>query len=124
MASYDGINGFFGYSVKMTTVENPRRCQMNTYPGLDGVEELDQGFNGRLTIVTGKLAANTPFLLGLILRSFESYNDGIARVLTDTEGQAWPSVKLESFEPAQGSAKLSIPLGYTRDYAARFRHQI
>jgi hypothetical protein len=119
-ATLDGIF-LFGDSVRMATADNPRRQQQTTYPGLSGVEELDQGLNGRYTMVEGRLAAATPFLLGQLMDAWLSFNDGRLHTLVDLEGRVWPYVKLESFQP-EPNGRLAPPYGYTRRYTARFRH--
>ncbi len=120
MASYRGVG--LGDSIHMATVENPRRTQSNTYPGLDGVEELDQGFNGRITTVSGRIVSDSPADLGIMMNQFRSLNDGLTGLLIDSEGVGWPYAKLEMFAPDEGTARFSPPYGYTLRYKARFRH--
>lgn len=111
----------FGDAVNMTTVDNPRRMQQTTYPGLQGIEELDQGLNGRYTLVSGRLAANSQFQLGQYFAIWRSFNDGLLHTLVDVDGATWPYVKLEVFAPEE-RGRLAGGYGYTRRYTARFRH--
>ena len=46
-----GGAAIFGTAVSMNTVDNPRRQQLNAFPGISGRESLDQGFDGRFTIM-------------------------------------------------------------------------
>ena len=120
MATFNGT-AIFGYAVKMQTVDNPRAAQENAYPGLSGVESLDQGLRGRFTMATGLLFGQDPVSQGAAEALFRSYNDGNLYLLVDNFGTAWPNVRLESFEP-QGQVRVQAGQGYYRPYTARFRH--
>ena len=121
MPSLDGY-AIFGTAVSMVTADNPRAQQQNAYPGLSGVESLDQGLRGRYTTVTGRLVAADPTNLALAENAFRDFNDGLTHVLIDNFGAVWPDVKLESFEP-QGRVQRMAWSGYcTRRYTARFLH--
>lgn len=122
-ATYGGIN-IFGLELRMTTVDNPRAHQQNSYPGLSGVESLDQGLRGRFTNVSGRLYGFSPGDLAAAEETFRSYNDGYARVLVDTRGVAWPYVKLLSFEPEMHVRLLAAQGIYTRRYTAQFMHLV
>lgn len=120
MPAFGGTN-IFGTAVSMTTSDNPREKQLNAYFGLSGLETLDGGFRGRVTHATGLLFGVSPASLASSEALFRSFNDGIARPLVDTLGVAWPSVRLESFQP-QGRIRRS-PVGMMfRTYKARFLH--
>lgn len=121
MPAYGGA-AIFGTSVSMTTVDNPRRQQMNQFPGINGRESLDQGFDGRFTVVTGLLIAPDAATLNSLENLFRSYNDGYARTLVDNFGNSWDFVKLDSFEP-EGKVRIAAGPGYVfRPYTARFLH--
>ena len=120
MLSYGGIN-IFGTAVTMRTADNPRAQQVNSFFGLSGLETLDGGLRGRSTQVNGLLYGNSPALLASAEAVFRSYHDGIARVLVDSLGTAWPSVRLESFQP-QGRVRQSPGGSFFRSYHARFFH--
>src|SRR4051794_11994767 len=98
MASYGGV-GIFVAAVSMTTSDNPRECQVNSFFGLNGLESLDGGFRGRITRVQGVLYGRSAFLLASAEGLFRSYNDGVARVLVDNLGTIWPNVKFLKFQP-------------------------
>ena len=121
MATFGGA-AIFGTAVSMNTVDNPRRQQLNAFPGISGRESLDQGFDGRFTIVSGVLYGADAATLNFLENLFRSYNDGIARVLVDTMGNSWPYVKLDSFEP-EGRMRIAAGSGQVfRQYTARFLH--
>lgn len=121
MASFNGQT-IFGVAVTMETVDNPRSVQTNSYPGLNGTEELDQGKRGRYTVVSGQLVGATPADLNANEMLVRSYDDGLAYVLTDTFGNLWANVKLESFEP-QGRVRVFAWSGvYFRPYRIRMKH--
>lgn len=112
----------FGDAVTMATAENPRAQQQNAYPGLSGIESLDQGLRGRFTVVSGRLSGATPTDLAAAEETLRAFNDGAAHTLVDTNGLTWLDVKLESFEP-QGRVQRFADSGLAhRRYTARFLH--
>lgn len=123
MASYDG-GDIFGYAVQMKTVDNPRDEQENGFPGLSGVEGLDQGKRGRFTIVTGRHVAVNGAALAAIQENFRSYDDGIYRVLVDTRGITWLVVRLLSFEPEGKIDRFANTGACHQRYTARFKHLV
>jgi hypothetical protein len=120
VATYGGI-AIFGTGVEMRTVDLPRSVQDNTFFGIDGVEELDGGFRGRMTVVKGLLYAQTSFGLASVEGTFRSYLDGVVRDLTDTTGTTWPNVRLQSFQP-NGRVRQAPDGTFFRSYLARFFH--
>jgi hypothetical protein len=120
MPSFNGTN-IFGVAVSITTVDNPRGNQLNSFPGINGLESLDQGLRGRFTDATGKLTGANAADLADAEALFRSYNDGGGYVLVDSYGNSWGPVKLESFEP-QGRIRRDVAGGFFRDYKARFLH--
>lgn len=121
MPSYDG-SLIFGNAVIMTTADNPRTSQENAFFGLNGVESLDGGQHGRFTTVTGFLFAPSAPSLNASISLFRSYNDGSAYILVDSFGNAWPDVKMESFEPNPKVRRQGGNGDYWITYTARFKH--
>jgi len=121
MPALDGQN-IFGLACKMRTVDNPRAQQQNAYPGLSGLESLDQGLRGRFTSCEGILYGANSGWLATAQATFRSFNDGAAHVLVDSFGVSWANVKLEAFEP-QGRVQILAGSGvYFQKYTARFLH--
>ncbi len=120
MASYGGV-AIFGAAVSMTTSDNPRETQVNSFFGINGLETLDGGFRGRITKVHGVLFGQSSFLLASAEGLFRSYNDGIARTLVDNLGTVWPNVRLLTFQP-QGRVRQSADGTFFRAYQAQFLH--
>ena len=120
MASYAGAN-IFGIGVRMRTAVNPRDRQVNSYPGVNGLEVLDGGSRGLVTLVAGTLIGSDESGLGASEQFFLSYFDGSAYLLVDTLGRAWPSVRLESFRPA-GRVRRGPDGTCLREYTAEFLH--
>lgn len=119
-ASYDGAF-IFGTAVKMTSPINPSADQENAFFGISGVESLFGGTRGRATLVTGLLYGDGAAGLASAEALFESYLDGIARVLVSTLGVAYSNVKLAAFVP-KGKAR-QTPNGVAfREYEAKFVH--
>lgn len=123
MPSFNGVN-FFGASVVMKTVINPRAKQTNEYAGLSGLEQLDQGLRGRYTTVEGRLigATSSSADLGVLQNIWYSYYDGNSYVLVDQFGRVWPDVKLEVFEPTGKVQRFASSGRYHQTYSARFEH--
>jgi hypothetical protein len=120
MASYGSV-GIFGAGVSMTTSDNPRECQINTFFGLNGLESLDGGFRGRITRAHGVLYGESAIMLASAEGLFRSYNDGVARILVDNLGTAWPNVKSLKFQPF-GRVRQSANGTFFRAYHALFLH--
>ncbi len=120
MPSYGGV-GIFGAAVTMTTSDNPRETQVNSFFGINGLETLDGGFRGRITHVRGVLYGASALLLSSAEGLFRSYNDGAARLLVDNLGTVWPKVRLLRFQP-YGRARQSADGTYFRAYQAQFLH--
>jgi hypothetical protein len=120
MASYGGV-AIFGAAVSMSTSDNPRESQVNSFFGINGLEALDGGFRGRITKVHGVLYGQSLELLGATEGVFRSYNDGVARVLIDTSGAIWPNVRLLNFQP-HGRIRQSADGTCFRAYQAQFLH--
>jgi hypothetical protein len=120
MPTFGGVN-IFGTAVTMSTIDQPRAKQVNSFFGLSGLEALDGGSRGRFTEVSGLLYGSSPALLAAAETTFRSFDDGVARVLTDNLGTAWGNVCLQSFRPL-GRVRQS-PFGvFFRAYRARFLH--
>jgi hypothetical protein len=120
MASYGGIP-IFGTCVSMTTSDNPRETQVNSFFGINGLETLDGGFRGRITRAQGVLVGQSAFLLASAEGLFRSYNDGIPRLLIDNLGTPWSNVRLLSFQPI-GRAQQAADGSFFRAYLAHFLH--
>jgi hypothetical protein len=118
-----GAVAIFGTAVRMGTADNPRPSQENHFFGLNGIESLDGGLSGRFTEVRGLLGGVTVDDLATAEELFRSYNDGRARTLVDTRGQAWAWVKLETFQPASDRI-MADDFGLYREYTARFKHLV
>jgi hypothetical protein len=120
MPSFGGVN-IFGTAVTMSTIDQPRAKQVNSFFGLSGLEALDGGARGRFTDVSGLLYGASPALLAAAETTFRSFDDGVARLLVDSLGTSWQNACLESFRP-MGRVRQS-PFGvYFRAYRARFLH--
>jgi hypothetical protein len=120
MASYGGM-GIFGAAVSMTTSDNPRACQVNSFFGINGLETLDGGFRGRITRVRGVLYGQSALFLASAEGLVRSYNDGVARPLVDNLGTIWPNVRLLRFQPI-GRVRQSSDGRFLRAYQALFLH--
>ncbi len=120
MASYGGL-GIFGAAMSMSTSDNPRESQVNSFFGINGLETLDGGFRGRITQVRGVLYGESAGLLASAEGTFRSYNDGVPRMLIDNLGTVWLNVRLLRFQPV-GRVRQSADGTFFRAYEAQFLH--
>lgn len=120
LASFNNTD-LFGVGVQTRGPSyNPRRAQSNTYPGVNGIEELEMGDDGMFTTVTGMLVGETLSDLNTQRIVLMSYYDGNTYQLVDNYGLTWNNVKMVSLEwPERG--KLT-PAGWIAEYSARFKH--
>lgn len=120
MPSFAGLN-LFGIAVTMSTADNPRERQENSFPGLSGVESLDMGSRGRFTSVEGTLMGADAAELGQMLTLFRSFKDNRAYVLVDMFNDGWPYVMLDVFQPIP-PVHSNADGRYWQKYRARFYH--
>lgn len=105
----------------MRRATNPREEQRIATSGSNGTGSLDLGGRGRQTQVQGFLYGTLAADLNMAEVTFESYIDGQLYILVDQFSNAWPNVKLVSFEP-QGKVNYDAKWGYCRPYTATFAH--
>lgn len=114
----------FGYQVVCVTSGTTRDAQTNAYFGISGMEELDGGFRGHMTMVSGRLvgfkAAGGLGDLIAALAAFRNLFDGNAYTLVDSFGAAWNNVKMESFDPQP--PVIQTPDQWFVTYTALFKH--
>src|ERR1700761_6415825 len=98
MPSYGGVN-IFGAAVTMSTVDQPREKQINSFFGLSGLEALDGGSRGRFTEVSGLLYGSSAASLAAAESALRNYDDGVPRLLVDNLGVGWGNVVFQTFRP-------------------------
>lgn len=123
MPSFNGVN-IFGRCVTMSTQVNPRRVQLNGFSGLNGIEMIDLGSEGKTTQVRGLLAGANASALGSAETLFRSYLDGVAYSLVDLYGTTHLYVTLIQFQPSELMMYAATDGYYLRDYQAVFRHLV
>lgn len=117
--TYGGDN-IFGLSVICVHVQRPSEVQLNAFFGTSGVQRLWGGGRGRVFLINGFLAGSDMSDLTAAEANFRSYDDGIARVLTDTWGRSWPRVVYGHMEPTDRVMRLAGGLGLGFPYRATF----
>jgi hypothetical protein len=125
--TYDGFP-IFGLSVKMQMLPNATQHQIDAFFGVGGTVSLFGGSRGRVFLIGGVLFANEEFddastiatinsLEGII----HSYADGVARILTDTRGNAWPFVVFrDEFQPDPMGCRPAGDQGWCLPYKCIF----
>lgn len=121
MPSFDGLTGFFGAAYKISTSNVERSTQINEFFGLDGIEALDGGFRGRITVATGIAYGDTINDVASVIETIRGYDNGLYYTLIDSAGVTWPLVRLRTFN-YQERAYVHSQLGYCRNYAITFHH--
>lgn len=91
IAYYDGY-AVFGQAVKVQHVLSPSAQQINAFFGISGTTLVYGGSRGRAFFVSGVLVASDLATLAVAESTLLSYDDGIARTLTDAWGRSWPYV--------------------------------
>ena len=121
MAATYGGNAIFGEAETIVHAVNPSAQQLNEFFGVSGRQSLWGGFRGRVFMANGVLFGSGTAGINAVEAAFASYaGDGVARVLIDARGRAWPSVLCESFSP-DGRVKLDANSGmYFFAYKATF----
>lgn len=96
MPAYGSFN--FGITVVTQPGSSERGEQINAYPGLNGVERLDQGFRGCTFTVTGLLVNfGRGAVEGMALINRQMI-DGNTRSYIDDAGQSWGDTLLVDFQ--------------------------
>ena len=120
--TFNGVP-LFGAACKMRAgLINPRASQKNSYPGLNGLESLDQGFRGGRAVATGWHGGHLPAGLNAVQALVRSYYDGRSYLLVDQFGNGWPFTMLDTFETV-GPVVQDLQTGWHwQQYQATFIH--
>jgi hypothetical protein len=110
MADYGG-DAIFGRSVTIAMEQAPSAVQLDAFFGLSGVASLYGGGRGRAFLIEGVLVGSDAADLAAARALFLSYDDGIARDLTDTWGVTWPQVVFRQFQPQGRVMQLAVAGG-------------
>jgi hypothetical protein len=116
----DGL-ALFGIAAQGLTLDADRARDLRATFGLHGLECLDGGARGRLTIISATHAGPGPAGLLLAQDALRSFNDGAEHTLTDTLGTPWPSVLLEYFSP-RGRVRRDQAGNYYQAFICTLRH--
>lgn len=123
MPSFAGIEGFFGLSPRIKTVDNPTAEQVNKFFGTDGREALFGGIDGRVSLAKGVLFGVNLIAHNAAVESFRAYQHLGYFTLIDTRGVTWLYVKLHSFDPEERAPFLDAR-GYYTPYTATLHHLV
>lgn len=114
-AYYDG-NAVFGLAVRCQMVQNPSAAQINAFFGVTGTQSVFGGGRGRVFQISGVLVGSDLSTLAAAEATLLTYDDGIARTLTDTWGRNWPNVVFVNFtadpmgpRPLAGDSGVGLP---------------
>ncbi len=120
-ASYGG-NQIFGLAVSILMVKNPSEFQISTFFGVHGTYSLFGGQRGRVFLCSGVFYGDSRSSCESMRANFESFDDGIGRVLVDTGGNSWSNVV---FDQLNVEPKYNIGPGViTQAYKAIFQGRI
>ncbi|WP_337176953.1 hypothetical protein [Paludisphaera sp.] len=119
MVTYNGEN-IFGSAVQFQHVAKPRAQQTVAFFGVSGIQVLDGGGRGRIFLIRGVLTAPSLAALGAAEGRFHDYADGVARVLVDNRGRAWPNVVFKGELVPDARGAISTGSGWALPYRAAF----
>lgn len=120
MASFAGYD--LGPFVSMQTIANPHDLQINTYPGINGLEVLTQGGRGGTTHAAGACYGETIADLVATEQQFRTLQvNATWGDLVDSAGTTWSEVLLLMFQPV-GEIDEVPGYGYGREYRMEFLH--
>lgn len=115
----------FGQSATWVTLLEPRGKQLNSFPGLDGIECLDMGDRGGRTVVSGVKFGASPADGGASIEAWFttwlSLRDGVSRDLTDINGTSYSNVLLDQVVKV-GRVRQSVYRFYFRQFELHFLH--
>jgi hypothetical protein len=120
--AYYGGYAVFGLAVKVQHTLSPSAQQVNSFFGISGSSLVYGGTRGRAFFVSGVLVAADLAALATAESTLLSYDDGIARTLTDTWGRQWPNVVFRGQYQADpsGPQYLAGSAGWGLPYKAVF----
>lgn len=120
MPSFAGTD--LGPFVSMQTEANPHELQINSYPGVNGLEVLTQGSRGGVTHVRGACYGETLSDLAAAEQQFRSLQANATwGTLVDSTGTSWPEVLMVAYAPV-GEIEWVPGYGYGREYLMEFLH--
>ena len=90
-----GGSPIFGTAVRIRHNPNPSAQQIDAFFGQTGQLGLFGGGRGRMFLIQGVFVEETVADIGADLGNIMSYQDGIARSLSDTMGRTWSNVIFE-----------------------------
>lgn len=120
--TFNGVN-FFGPCPTSNRVELPNARQLNSFPGVAGVEVIEHGARTSYTEFAGIWYAEEHDDLGAFLTQLIAIkrNAGIY-TLVDTKGVVSPDAILEGFETEEESKWSPTLQAWTIGYRLRFLH--
>lgn len=120
MANLQGLD--LGTVEECSTQPAPRERQVNAYPGVDGLEVLDLGARGGLTLVRGVIGgADLPTLAAVRSDFYALQQAGTFGDFVDTLGAVWPNACLARFRPV-GRVMPAAGGGFVQRYEAELFH--
>ena len=122
-ASFNG-SSIFDTAVVMATSSNPAQVQVNSYPGINGIETINLGSRGRVTEVrgflTGLSVSDVSTKAGNFRNLVESATVG---TLITTDGLTYPYAYFARFQEVDRLLQTSGG-GYMRAYTATLVHLV
>jgi hypothetical protein len=119
-AYFDG-NSVFGLAVKVQQTKNPSAQQINAFFGVTGTQMIYGGGRGRVFMISGVLIGSDLTELNAAESTLLSYDDGIARTLTDPWGRSWPYVVSSGDYHADPAGPRPFDGGWAIAYRCTFR---
>lgn len=119
MANFNGID--LGLVEEISTAPAPNERQVNTYPGVNGLEVLDLGSRGGGTSLRGSLAGVDLYDLASIQNALRDVQQASVVGSLFDDVNSWPDVLLVQFRPT--GPRIPLPFGgVAQRYEAEFLH--
>lgn len=122
MPTYNG-ESIFGIASSFITTSTATRVQRNAYPGVHGVERLNLGNTGRITVVSG-LLYGTLAAIQAVWTKWENYKTaGTAHTLVNNAGETYTNVVVTAFEWSEDYVPENAT-EWTREYRLTLEHLV
>lgn len=114
MSLFDGENLFGSGPHRFHIGGLSLRHVLHETAGGRGVRLSALGQHGRSITQAGKLIADSPDGLQILIDAVEAKLDGLSHVLVDDQGRSWPNTVMLSYDPgavARAGARIQVSYG-------------
>lgn len=117
MITYNGLDLFSSGTSEVQPGPLESREAVMDMPGAVGASVITQGVSARTLNQHGTLAADTEAQLATLVDAIEAQVGRCVATLSDTQGNDWPGVFMQRFEPGE---VYRLGPRYARQYTIRY----